>query len=113
LLDARELEEYVVSRIPGAIHFGYDNPKWSLLESVAKDKEIIVYCSIGYRSEKIGEKLIKRGYTNVRNLYGSIFEWANRGYTLEGPRQRTTNKVHTYNKKWSTWVLNDSVQKVY
>jgi len=100
ILDARELEEYTVSRIPGAIHFGYDLPKWTMLDTIDKDKEVVVYCSIGYRSEKIGEQLIQKGYTNVRNLYGSIFEWANQGYDLLGPRERKTNKVHTYSKKW-------------
>jgi len=113
LLDARELNEYLVSRIPGALHFGYDNPKWDLLDMLDKDSKIVVYCSIGYRSEKIGEKLLKQGFTQVQNLYGSIFEWANQGCDLEGPRKRQTNRVHTYNKKWSQWVLNEAVEKVY
>ena len=34
------------------------------------------------RSEKIGKKLLDMGYTNVKNLYGSIFEWANQGNIL-------------------------------
>ena len=113
LLDARELEEYIVSHIPGAIHFGYKDPKWEDLDSIDRQKEILVYCSIGYRSEKIGEKLKKRGFTKVQNIYGSIFEWANRGYPLEDPRGNQTKEVHTYNKNWSKWLLNPDYQKIW
>jgi len=112
ILDTRELNEYLVSHLPGAEHFGYGQPKWELLESLDTEKDIVVYCSIGYRSEKIGEKLIKRGY-KVRNLYGSIFEWANQNYPLEDPRDNPTLHVHTYDKKWSKWVLNPEVKKVF
>ena len=40
---------------------------------------IIVYCSIGVRSEDIGEKLKELGYTKILNLYGGIFDWKNKG----------------------------------
>jgi len=113
VLDTRELKEYLVSHIPGAEHMGYDNPKWDKLSELAKDTPIVVYCSIGYRSEKIGEQLKKQGFTKVRNLYGSIFEWSNQGYELQGPKGVVTKRVHTYNKKWSKWVLNEFIEKVY
>lgn len=113
ILDTRELNEYLTSHLPGAIHFGHDNPKWETLKSIDSEKEIVVYCSIGYRSEKVGEKLKKKGFNKVRNLYGSIFEWANQGHALEDPRELPTEKVHTYNKKWSKWVLNENIKKVY
>lgn len=113
VLDIREKEEYGTSHIPGAIYFGYDDPEYHLLDNIDKDTPIVVYCSIGYRSEKMGEKLQKRGYTNVVNLYGSIFEWANCGYPLEGPKDLSTNKVHTYNKKWSKWLINEGYEKVW
>ena len=67
LLDARELKEYKVSHIKNAIHVGYD--KFNLKETTSKlsDKNatIVVYCSVGIRSEDIAEKLQKAGYTNV------------------------------------------------
>ena len=113
ILDARELNEFLVSRIPGAVHFGYDDPKWQSLENIAKDQPIVVYCSIGYRSEKIGEKLQKKGFTDVHNLYGSIFEWANQNCIMEDPRGNTVKTVHGYNKKWSKWVKNEGVEVVY
>jgi len=113
VLDTREFEEYAISHIPGAAFFGYNSPKWESLESISKDQKIVVYCSVGYRSEKIGEKLIRKGFQNVSNLYGSIFEWANQGYPIEDPRGRRTNEVHTYNKKWSKWLSNEDYKSIY
>jgi rhodanese-related sulfurtransferase len=111
-LDAREADEYQVSHIPSAVCIGYDHWDKSVVQSIPKDQAIIIYCSIGYRSEKIGNKLKALGYTNVQNLYGSIFEWANAGFPLE-QHSTKTNKLHTYNKKWSKWVENKNVEKVY
>lgn len=113
LLDTREKEEYQVSHIKGAVHAGYNHFDATLLTSVPKDKKIIVYCSIGYRSEKIGERLLKMGYRNVYNLYGSIFEWVNRGYEVVDTKGRAVKKIHGYDKNWSKWVLNSSFTKVY
>jgi len=112
-LDARELEEYNVSHIPNAIHIGYDHFKMSSMKEIPKDSEIVVYCSIGYRSEKIGEKLQRMGYTKVQNLYGSIFEWANQGQPLQSTSGLPINKVHTYNRSWSKWMDNSDLEKVW
>ena len=113
LLDAREMKEYETSHIKGAKYVGFDKFTTKNIENIDKDKKIVVYCSIGYRSEKIAEKLKKLGYTNVYNLYGSIFEWANEGNTIVNEAGEATKKLHTYNKKWSKWVDNPDIEKVY
>jgi len=111
LLDARELNEYNTSHIPGAKHIGYNKFKKKDLENLDKDSKVIVYCSIGYRSEKIGEKLKDLGFGQVYNLYGSIFEWANQGNQLENKSGETTQELHTYNRQWSKWVDNQAIEK--
>ena len=103
LLDAREWEEYKVSHIEGAQHIGYDKLNKEILKNIPKEQTIVLYCSVGYRSEKIGEQLQKMGYTNVYNLYGSIFEWVNQGNPVVN-ESGTTTRVHTYNKRWSKWL---------
>ena len=113
ILDIREKEEFEISHIPGAIHMGYEHPDWTKVKEISKDAKIIVYCSIGYRSEKIGEKLSKDGFQNVYNLFGSIFEWANQGNALVDIKNNPTNHLHTYNKEWSKWVRNPSIEKVW
>ena len=112
-LDARELEEYQISHIPGARYIGYKKFDEDLLEGISHDDKIIVYCSVGYRSEKIGKKLEKLGYTTVYNLYGSIFEWINCDLPLENQQGIATDTIHTYNKKWSKWVDDKEVIKVW
>ena len=51
ILDAREIEEFRVSHIPGAVHIGYDRFDLESVDDIDKDQNIVVYCSIGYRSE--------------------------------------------------------------
>jgi len=50
VLDTRKKAEYEVSHLPGAIWAG-ENLDVSLLKNVSKEKPIVVYCSIGVRSD--------------------------------------------------------------
>ena len=104
ILDAREKAEFETSHIPNAIHIGYQDRDDNALTGIHINDRIVVYCSVGYRSEKVGEWLQEMGFQSVENLYGSIFEWANRGYPLEDMNGSPTTTVHTYNRKWSKWV---------
>jgi rhodanese-related sulfurtransferase len=112
-LDAREKNEFDISHITNAHWVGYDDFQVSRVPKTSKDALVVVYCSIGYRSEKIAEKLIKAGYKRVRNLYGSLFEWVNAGYEVVDKQNKPVKKIHTYNESWSQWVLQPSFQKVY
>lgn len=98
IIDVRELEEFNISHLPKAINV--TDPK---LIELPLDTTIIVYCSVGIRSAKFANNLNKRGYTNVFNLRGSIFEWANNDYPLKRGEQ-TVTVVHPYNKKWGSLV---------
>ncbi|MEK6478348.1 rhodanese-like domain-containing protein [Catalinimonas sp. 4WD22] len=111
LLDARAKEEYNVSKIKGARWVGYDDFSLKRVDDLAKDKEIVVYCSVGYRSEKITERLKKAGFHHVSNLYGGIFEWVNQGMSVVDARGQTTQKVHAYDKVWGIWLKEG--EKVY
>jgi len=113
ILDTRSQEEFEVSHIPGARFLGYRNLQESTLNDIPKDASIVLYCSVGYRSEKIGNRLRDRGYSNVYNLYGSIFEWVNNGYPLVNLKGNTTNTIHTYNRNWSQWVNQPNVKKTW
>jgi rhodanese-related sulfurtransferase len=96
LLDARAPEEFAVSHLRGA-----RNAKQieAALKEYPKDQPIVAYCAVGYRSSVLAEKLAKQGFTNVVNLEGSIFQWANEGrpiYNGETPVQQ----VHPFDAKW-------------
>lgn len=107
-LDAREPEEYKISHIPNALNVGFKNFNSNSLNKVPKDAVVIVYCSVGYRSGKIGEKLTKEGYKKVYNLYGGIFEWANLGNPVFNSSGET-HEVHGYNAKWSEYLNTEVV----
>ncbi len=102
-LDAREPKEFEVSHIPSARFVGYDDFKIDSVRDLPKDAPIVVYCSVGYRSEKIGEELKKAGFTNVSNLYGGIFHWVNTGNPVYSDKGKT-DRVHTYSQRWSKWL---------
>lgn len=102
-VDSREKNEFETSHIKNAIWVGYDKLDLSALDKTPKDQKIIVYCSVGYRSEKVSEKLIKKGFTNVSNLYGGIFEWKNTGRPVYKNNQQTDD-VHAFDKNWGQWL---------
>jgi len=104
LLDTREEEEFEVSHIPGARHVGYLWFKMKNVRDIPKDAVVVTYCSVGYRSEKMGERLLRAGYTEVYNLQGGIFTWANNGGELLNGSNESTSEVHGYDKDWSKWI---------
>ena len=106
LLDSREEKEYQTSHIKGAIPVGYDFFNLDTVQQKLpnKDSKIVVYCSIGIRSEDIAEKLKKAGYNNVYNLYGGIFEWKSNDNKVYNSGEKETDSIHTFSKKWSKWL---------
>jgi rhodanese-related sulfurtransferase len=105
ILDTRAPEEFNVSHLKGAQFLNWESYSIEDLKKLPKNEKIIVYCSVGYRSERVGEKLQKLGYQNVYNIYGGIFEWKNEGLEVVNQKSQPTDSVHTYNKNWSKWLL--------
>ena len=112
ILDAREWEEFEVSHLPNAEFIGYSGFSTEKFSNrfIDKSSQIVVYCTIGIRSENIAKKIKDAGYLNVSNLYGGIFEWKNAGFPVFS-KNIETDKVHTYSRSWSKWLKNG--EKVY
>ncbi|WP_296634612.1 rhodanese-like domain-containing protein [Polaribacter sp.] len=107
LLDARDQSEFDVSHLKNAVRVGYNDFKLKqTILNLPKDKDvkIVVYCSLGIRSETVAHKLMQEGYTNIYNLYGGIFEWKNANFKVVDTLGNPTEKVHTFNKSWSKWL---------
>ena len=111
ILDAREENEFNVSHIINAKHVGYNHFKIKGLKGIDKETTVIVYCAVGYRSEKIGEKLKKAGFKKVINLEGGIFDWVNKGYPVYNNKGKETKKTHGFNESWGKWLTKG--EKVY
>lgn len=106
ILDTRAREEYDVSHLPNAIWVGYKGElQQAVIDSLPKDRPLLLYCSIGYRSERVGEKLLAQGFTQVYNLYGGLFDWANHGQPIVNAQNQPTDTVHTYSRGWSKWLF--------
>lgn len=113
VLDTREQKEFDVSHIKTAECVGYDyfNAKKIAAKHKNPNDTIVVYCSVGIRSETVGTKLKKLGYKNVFNLYGGIFEWKNKAQEVVDNNQIATEKVHAFSKEWSNYLLKG--KKIY
>ena len=113
ILDARELKEYKVSHLKESVYVGYTNFKLDSIKNKIPNKNevIVVYCSLGIRSEAIANKLKKAGYKNVFNLYGGIFEWKNNNFKVYNSEEKETDSIHAFSKEWSHWLLKG--HKVY
>ncbi|MCB2376694.1 rhodanese-like domain-containing protein [Hymenobacter sp. BT635] len=110
LLDTRTPAEYAVSHLRGARFVDFDHYEKATFASVPRTRRVVVYCSVGYRSEKVGERLKALGFTRVQNLYGGIFQWVNQGlpvYNAQGP----TQNIHPYSALWGPWLSRGN--KVY
>ena len=68
LLDLREPDEVLVNGIEGAINLPFSGG-FDKLDSIPKDKPVIVFCRVGDWSEEIAEILSDRGY-DVASLDG-------------------------------------------
>jgi rhodanese-related sulfurtransferase/protein tyrosine phosphatase (PTP) superfamily phosphohydrolase (DUF442 family) len=100
MLDVREPKEFAVSHLLGARRASNLQQAKDLLRGEPKDRDIVVYCSIGYRSAELASALQTAGYDHVRNLEGSIFEWANTGHRVF-LGEREVSQVHPYDAEWA------------
>ena len=74
LLDVREPYEYQIAQIGGTLIPQNDVP--NRLVEIPRDREIVVQCRSGARSQRIAELLKQSGYTQVVNLAGGILAWS-------------------------------------
>ena len=106
LLDVRTVEEWNVSRLPGARHAEPKASVESVTAGISKETPIVTYCAVGYRSGELATRLRAAGFTNVRNLEGSIFQWANEHRPLVRGEQ-PVSRVHPYNALWGRLLEED------
>ncbi|MCL4179699.1 MAG: rhodanese-like domain-containing protein [Verrucomicrobia bacterium] len=99
LFDVRAPEEYAVSHLLGATRVDKVEDAVKQIREGHPARAVVVYCSVGYRSADFAARLQSRGITNIFNLEGSIFQWANEGRPVfrgTAPVQ----VVHPYDPEW-------------
>ena len=104
ILDTRKRAEFNVSHIPNAVWVG-EKPDEELLDSILNAKKpVVVYCTVGIRSEEYGEKLNRTNKKQLYNLYGGIFAWKDAGYEVLDLKGKPTEKIHTFAKNWEDYL---------
>lgn len=113
LLDARTADEYAVSHLPGAVRVEPDAPadrlaaRLATLRGTDAARPVVVYCSVGWRSAGVADRLRQAGAGDVRNLDGSVFRWALEGRPLVGPDGRPVRRVHPFDAVWGQLLRPD------
>ncbi len=74
VLDVREPYEYQIANIGGKLIPQNDVPQ--RLAEIDRDREVVVHCRTGGRSQRVAEFLQQSGYSNVANLAGGIHAWS-------------------------------------
>jgi sodium/bile acid cotransporter 7 len=95
LVDVRTDEEQEVSVIPGAL----SREEFEARRDELAGREVVTYCTIGYRSGQYTEELIEEGWA-ASNLRGSILAWTHAGRPLVHDGE-PTRRVHVYGRTWN------------
>ena len=103
LLDTRTKAEYDVSHIENAVWVLEKDLDLKSFKKFYKEQTIVVYCSVGYRSEKLVKKLLRLNFENTFNLHGGIFDWVNKGNPVENDHG-VNDSIHGYDKNFACWI---------
>ena len=87
LLDVRTLEEYEEIHIKDALLLPVQELSQKTLTSIglgedAKNKEIVLYCRSGARSQTAYNIMQSLGYTNIKSVAGGMIHWQEDQYPL-------------------------------
>ena len=74
ILDVREPFEYQIANIGGTLIPQNDVPQ--RIGEIDRNREIVVHCKAGGRSQRIAEFLKQSGFPSVVNLAGGILAWS-------------------------------------
>lgn len=74
VIDVREPQEYQICNLGARLIPLSEIP--ARLGEIPRDREVVVHCKSGHRSQMVAEYLVQAGYTKVANLTGGILAWA-------------------------------------
>lgn len=75
LLDVREQMEFDFNRIPGAVFRPLSHIQ-TWISELDPEKEYIVYCHHGMRSQQACMFMFRHGFRKLNNLSGGIHSWS-------------------------------------
>ncbi len=75
LIDVREPHEWNAGHVEQATHIPLAQVP-GRLDDIPRDKEVVMICRSGGRSERARQYLAEQGYTRVKNLVGGMQRWS-------------------------------------
>ncbi len=75
LLDVREGWEYNLCALSGSVHIPMGQIQ-ARLNELDRNREIVVVCHHGMRSNQVAHYMAQQGYAKLYNLSGGIDAWA-------------------------------------
>lgn len=118
VLDVREVDEFNVSHLPGAIRIDPKASPQAVMDTIKTQnlsgRVVVFYCSVGERSSRMAKKakalLIASGAKKVHNLRGGIFAWHNEQRALTDA-SGATEFVHPFSETWGRLVDRSSLTR--
>jgi rhodanese-related sulfurtransferase len=102
LIDVRQPKEQEVSMLPHALTTAEFAEKFR--HGIPKEKKLVVYCTIGYRSGLYAMELAKQGI-HADNLEGGVLAWSFAGgkFLAKDPNGALaeTHRIHVYAPEWN------------
>lgn len=93
ILDVRDENEFNVSHLTGALRY-----KEELLEGLDHNAPVLVYCTVGLRSNKLAQTLREKGFNEIIELQDGLIGWANAQLPLVNSSNKITDSIHVYNQ---------------
>lgn len=112
LLDVREPDEFLVSHIAGARRIDPDasvDDVRRLIGAPPKNKTILLYCTIGFRSsrlaDRIGAAFGGEAGPPIVSMRGGLIAWANANRPLVDSKGQPTNRLHPYDANRASMLI--------
>ncbi len=91
LVDVRESFEFRRSRLKGAINIPSSSDIDIPADTLDRSGHLFLYCTSGFRSKRVAQKFVDRGFIHVYNLDGGIKAWKETGLRID--RRRLKNRT--------------------
>lgn len=129
IVDCRREDEFDVSHIPKANHLPFQTDDESIIRFIKEEKDkqshlnasadelnLVCYCSLGYRSSLLAQRItnivkndpeLSSKGVNAWNLEGSIFKWANEKRPLVDMYEKSTKFAHPFNLTFGMFLQSE------
>lgn len=82
ILDVRTPDEYRQARLRGAVLIPLsDLPR--MLNSIPRNRPVLVYCAVGARSASAAGILVDRGFKDVYHMTDGLVGWYRNGFPID------------------------------